>query len=150
MATWIAMDDVGTENGTLRVIPGSHRRRLIWPLRPYADSECAGERSEEHPFDEIAEGQAVSMRSGAVLFFHGYLLHGSTRNKPDSGSLRRILTNHYMSCESLLPWNGSADFRDVEICRGSTDPYHWKGLYDQSRPFVRPQQQEEQAGRPRL
>merc|ERR1712226_1483095 len=70
--------------------------------------------------------------------------HSSLENKPSSGRFRRALTNHYLSCESLLPWQGAqgtgpvarADFRDVIVNCGE-DPYAFKGYKDLSRPFVR-------------
>ena len=97
MATWIALDDVSPENGTLRVIPGSHSKRIIWPLKQYMNDECAGAISYEHPYNEEEQAVAVTshntdtfiiipaqvtMPKGSVLFFHGHLLHGSTRREP--------------------------------------------------------------------
>jgi len=137
MATWIALDDVSPENGTLRVIPGSHSKLIIWPLKQYMNDECAGAISYEHPYNEEEQAVAVTMPKGSVLFFHGHLLHGSTRNK-STGGFRRVLTNHYMSCESMLPWQGHQDYRDVDICKGSVDPYTWKPCEVNSEPYVRP------------
>ena len=77
------------------------------------------------------------MKAGSVLFFHGHLLHRSLGNLPGSGSLRRVLTNHYMSCESTLPWQGVEDNRDVLITTGSEDPHSFKGFVDRNRPFIR-------------
>jgi hypothetical protein len=46
---------------------------------------------------------AVEMNPGDVLYFNGYLLHRSTKNRSDI--YRRVLTNHYMSQTTLLPWD---------------------------------------------
>jgi hypothetical protein len=47
-----------------------------------------------------------------------------------------------MSAESLLPWSVGFppvrrhDYRDIELVAG-IDPYAWKGVRDESLPFVR-------------
>ena len=45
----------------------------------------------------------VEVTAGSIVFFHGYLLHKSLKNRRTTG-FRRALVNHYMSAESLLPW----------------------------------------------
>jgi phytanoyl-CoA hydroxylase len=58
---------------------------------------------------------------------------------------RRVLVNHYMSAESLLPWRlpeagkhmAIADYCDIVLVAGS-DPYSWKGTEDIAFPKVRP------------
>jgi hypothetical protein len=62
--------------------------------------------------------------------------------------LRRSLVNHYMSAESLLPWQppepGSwmalADYRDVVLVAGR-DPYAYKGVRDIEHTHVRPERE---------
>ena len=56
---------------------------------------------------------------------------------------RRALVNHYMSAESLLPWQNAEgrhsaeyDFRDIVSVAGE-DPYAYKGLRDLSVPGSR-------------
>ena len=63
-------------------------------------------------------------------------------NKAESGH-RRVLVNHYMSAESLLPWRTTegvgvarTDVRDIVMIAGE-DPYAWKGIEDKARPGVR-------------
>ena len=58
---------------------------------------------------------------GSVVFFNGYLLHRSLRNRRSNG-FRRALVNHYMRAESLLPWwrpggphAPTQDLRDVVL-----------------------------------
>jgi hypothetical protein len=52
------------------------------------------------------------------------------------------LVNHYMSAESLLPWNQdgklppTGDLRDIVMVAG-TDPYVWKGIVNANRPYLR-------------
>ena len=82
------------------------------------------------------------MPAGSIVFFHGYLLHKSLKNRRTAG-FRRALVNHYMSAESLLPWWRPAgnvpptqDNRDIVLVAG-VDPYAWKGTEDLNKPFVR-------------
>jgi phytanoyl-CoA hydroxylase len=44
-AAWIALDDATVENGCLWVIPGSHRRGVLYPVRDQPDSrfDCTQE-----------------------------------------------------------------------------------------------------------
>ena len=71
------------------------------------------------------------VETGAVVFFHGYLLHRSRRNR--GRTTRRVLVNHYCNGWSLLPWQirpgesaATADRRAVIPVSG-VDPYAWKG-----------------------
>jgi len=143
-AAWIALDDATVENGCLWVLPGSHRRGVLYPDRDHHDPRFDCE-VEAHNFpyrDEDAV--AVEVSAGSVVVFNGYLLHMSLPNTGRHG-LRRALVNHYMSAESLLPWflppdgitMGRADHRDVVLVAG-TDPYAYKGTVDVMRPHVRP------------
>jgi len=140
---WIALDDATTENGCLWVVPGSHRRGVLWPMRVQNDLrfDCTDEAYAFPYRDEDAV--PVEVKAGSIVFFNGYTLHRSLPNRSASG-YRRALVNHYMSAESLLPWhvptNGHmalADMRDVVMVTGS-DPYGYKGLEDLNHPHVRP------------
>lgn len=141
---WIAMDDATVENGCLWVIPGSHKHGILWPQRQHEDRrfDCAGEAI-YFPYSDD-DAIPVEVPAGAIVFFNGYLLHRSLPNRAKAG-YRRVLVNHYMSAESLLPWRvpgegahmAIADYRDVELIAGR-DPYSWKGLTDLAKPYVRP------------
>lgn len=141
---WMALDDATVENGCLWVIPGSHRHGLLWPQHKHGDTrfDCAGEAMSFPYTDDDAA--PVEVKKGAIVFFNGYLLHRSLPNYAQSG-FRRSLVNHYMSAESLLPWQGfdpgtpigSADYRDIVLVAGR-DPYAWKGTENRAGPHVRP------------
>ena len=83
------------------------------------------------------------MPAGAIVFFNGYLLHRSLPNTRQTG-YRRVLVNHYMSAESLLPWFPSpdgkqvaiTDYRDIMMIAGK-DPYAYKGYADLAQAHVR-------------
>ena len=141
---WIALDDATVENGCLWVIPGSHKRGIIWPQHDHVDPQfdCAGEAYGFPYRDE--DSIPVEVKAGAIVFFNGYLLHRSFPNRAQSG-YRRVLVNHYMSAESLLPWRSPkenehmavADYRDIVMIAGE-DPYPWKEYEELAAPQVRP------------
>ncbi len=143
-AVWIALDDATVENGCLWVLPGSHRRGVIYPAREQLDPrfDCTTE-SFDFPYTDD-QAVPVEVPAGTALIFNGYLLHRSLENSGRHG-YRRALANHYMSAESLLPWReprkgehmAIADFRDIVLVAGE-DPYAYKGIEDISRPFSRP------------
>jgi phytanoyl-CoA hydroxylase len=142
---WLAMDDATLENGCLWILPGSHRRKVIYPQKANEDDrrfDCAGVAYQFPYRDE--DSVPVEVKAGSLVFFHGYLLHRSLPNYAPSG-YRRVLVNHYMSAESLLPWAlpregesmGTADQRDIIMIAGQ-DPYAWKGTEEINGVWVRP------------
>jgi len=140
-AAWIAIDDATIENGCLWIIPGSHQRGIIMRRIPGRNPEFA----EADTLDISAYGEdrcvPVDVKAGSVVFFHGYVLHSSRRNKT-ADCFRMALVNHYMSAESLLPWDQDGklppthDLRDIVMVAG-TDPYAWKGIVNANRPYLR-------------
>ncbi len=139
---WIAIDDADGENGCLWVIPGSHRPAKICTRTQYEGDEY-GEHDTVDPalFDE-SKAVPVEVKSGSVIFFNGYLLHSSRRNKSQV-RFRRALVNHYMSAESYLPWDQDGkfplkdDMRDIVMVAGE-DPYAHKGIESLNQPYLRP------------
>ncbi len=139
---WIAIDDATIDNGCLWVIPGSHKPGILWPMHAHTDArfDCTYE-SIGFPYSD-ADAVPVEVPAGSIVFFNGYTLHRSFPNKTKSG-FRRVLVNHYMSAESLLPWHytegtGMAlqDYRDIVMVAGQ-DPYAYKGTTNVARTHVR-------------
>lgn len=143
-AVWIALDDATVENGCLWVLPGSHRRGVLYPAKDQLDPrfDCSIEAF-DFPYADT-DAVPVEIPAGTALIFNGYLLHRSLENSGKHG-YRRALANHYMSAESVLPWRepregehmGIADFRDIVLVAGE-DPYAYKGIDDINRPHSRP------------
>lgn len=142
---WIAMDDATVENGCLWILPGSHKRGILWPQRRNEGDrrfDCAGIAS-RFPYSDY-DSVPVEVKAGSIVFFNGYLLHRSLPNYAKSG-YRRVLVNHYMSAESILPWKlpkegetmATADHRDILMIAGE-DPYDWKGTENTHGVWVRP------------
>jgi len=143
-AAWIALDDATLDNGCLWVLPGSHAPGIIYPAGKQDDVAQFGCTVQAYDFPYTDEQAVpVEVAAGSVVVFNGYLLHRSLRNSGARG-YRRALVNHYMSGESLLPWQlaegaraAVGDYRDIVVVAGS-DPYAYKGLEERRRPYVRP------------
>jgi ectoine hydroxylase-related dioxygenase (phytanoyl-CoA dioxygenase family) len=143
-AAWIAVDDANVDNGCLWVIPGSHAPGVIYPDREHDDErfDCSVELY-DFPYTD-ADAVPVEVPAGAAVIFNGYLLHRSLPNNGVKG-FRRSYVNHYMSAQSLLPWQlpregehmAKADLRDIVMVAGK-DPYAYKGLEDVHKAWVRP------------
>lgn len=143
-AAWMALDDATVENGCLWVLPGSHKRGILWPHREHEDTrfDC-GVESYEFPYRD-EESIPVEVKAGSIVFFNGYLLHRSLPNGAQGG-FRRSLVNHYCSAETFLPWltpepsTGMAmhDHRDIVMVAGE-DPYAYMGIKDLMYSHIRP------------
>ena len=130
IGAWIAIDDATIENGCLWVVPGSHRTGYLYPQHAHENPDEFDFAPESYGFDESAE-VPVEVKAGALVFFNGYLLHRSRKNR--SEVYRRVLVNHYMNAWSHLPWSikegespSRADRRNITPVAG-IDPYAWKG-----------------------
>lgn len=131
IGAWIAIDDATVENGCLFIIPASHRPGYLYPQHPHGNPDEFDFAPESYGFDESQE-IPVEVKAGTVVFFNGYLLHRSLKNR--GTGYRRVLVNHYMNAWSLLPWSvkegehvAMADRRKIVPVAG-VDPYAWKGL----------------------
>jgi phytanoyl-CoA hydroxylase len=139
---WIAIDDADITNGCLWVIPGSHKSGYIMKRVPYHGNEYGDVDTIDPTAYDNVDPTPVEVKSGAVVFFNGYLLHSSLRNKTKD-RFRTALVNHYMSAESMLPWDLDGtislkeDMRDILMVAGK-DPYAYKGIEQITAPFLRP------------
>jgi phytanoyl-CoA hydroxylase len=140
---WIAIDDASTANGCLWLIPGSNKSGYLMKRVPNNCNEYADvDTIDVSAYPEHAM-VPVEVKSGSVVFFNGYILHSSRRNKT-ADCFRMALVNHYMSAESMLPWDQDGhhppteDLRDIVMVAG-TDPYAYKGTEDLNKPYLRPE-----------
>jgi len=140
VGVWIAIDDATIENGCLWIIPGRPgyiMNRVKNSSPEYADVDTVDISKYEK--NKIP----VEVKAGSVVFFNGYTLHSSLRNKTKD-CFRTALVNHYMSAESMLPWDQDGhlppteDLRDIVLVAGE-DPYAWKGTVDANKPYLRPE-----------
>lgn len=140
VGAWIAIDDANIDNGCLWIIPGRPgymMQRVKNESNEYADVDTIDVS------DQQEQMIPVEVKSGSVVFFNGYTLHSSQRNKT-TDCFRTALVNHYMSAESMLPWDqdgklpATEDLRDIVMIAGN-DPYEWKGTVNANKPFLRPE-----------
>lgn len=140
IGVWIAIDDANVDNGCLWIIPGRPgyiMNRVESTSKEYADVDTVDVSALEK------EAIPVEVKSGSVVFFNGYTLHSSRRNKT-TDCFRTALVNHYMSADSMLPWDqdgnlpATEDLRDIVLVAGK-DPYAWKGTIDVNKPYLRPE-----------
>ena len=97
-SVWIAVDAATTENGCLRVIPGSHRqRRLMAHHFNGADGLSLPLELETEEYDESI-AHDVELEAGQVSLHDVFLAHGSEPNTSDRP--RRGMTLRYMPTTS--------------------------------------------------
>lgn len=89
---WVAIDDVDTENGCLRVIPESHRTHLTG-LRSRTDHPNVLGSEIDMAVDD-SRAQDCVLAAGGVEIHHPLTIHGSTANR--SARWRRGLTIRYI------------------------------------------------------
>lgn len=102
---WLAVDRADRENGCMRVIPGTHKLKLI-------DMEDAGDKGavldRETPAEYVEESKAVdiALNPGDVEVHHPNIIHGSHANK--SSRRRCGLTIRYIPTSTRVitdkPW----------------------------------------------
>ncbi len=143
VGAWIAIDDATIDNGCLWVIPGSQQPGSIAPRIKNENKEYADMETLDISNFDTENIVPVEVKSGSVVFFNGYLYHSSQKNKTNN-RFRTALVNHYMSAESMLPWDQDGklpptdDLRDIVMVCGA-DPYAHKGIVDVNRPYLRQQ-----------
>ena len=95
---WVALDDATPENGCLRVIKGSHRRKAI--LEHERDDSPDLTLNQALPSASYDESAAVDivLRAGQISLHDVFMVHGSAANT--SGNRRRGITFRYMPTTS--------------------------------------------------
>lgn len=141
VGAWMAIDDATVENGCLWIRPG--RPGSILARVPIKSEEYADVDSVDLTQVKSEAALPVEVKSGSVILFNGYTLHSSLKNKT-LDRFRLTLVLHYMSADSMLPWDQDGklppteDLRDIVHIAG-LDAYAWKGTVDLNRPYLRPE-----------
>jgi len=97
---WIPLDPVDAENGTLEIVPGSHRRELApHEVREGINFGALAAAGVEGNAEEHARAIPVELAPGDCLLFATHLLHRSGGNRTQRP--RRVITLHMASarCE---------------------------------------------------
>jgi hypothetical protein len=100
LTCWCPLDDATAENGTIRVISGSHRNGIVPHQRLPGSNDLAGAPAEE-------EGMMLEVAAGSIVAFSSLLLHATGANR--SNRPRRVYLAQYTSEAMLDP--GSRQLR---------------------------------------
>lgn len=109
-AAWVALEDIGPDQGPLKYYPGSHRLPYILNSSfdhggsKYLLGEDAYLHYENHVEDlikrEDLQAEVLYPKKGDVFLWHGNLLHGAVKmNKPEL--TRKSMVVHFMSPEVI-------------------------------------------------
>lgn len=111
LSVWIPLDDATAENGTLTVVPGSHKKdwRMIKMGLPSGDFQY------EIDGGNWKEGDVVTcaIKRGTAIIFSDRLVHGSTRNT--AGTDRYALINTYHAPAADEPFDLEFPARKVLV-----------------------------------
>lgn len=112
LSSGIALDECTSENGAMKVWPGSHTEHVEHRL---------GENGYEVPPEDVNEDEAVEVLApaGSVMFFHSLLVHSSTPNETNDPR-RLMIYSHYPeeADMGIDVRNGPARLRE--------SPYEWE------------------------
>ena len=88
LSAWLALGDVGPENGGLRCLPGLHARGQLPHVNTFAEDVMLPRGQEIRDLDEDTLNRAVDMKleSGEASFHHVFTPHASGPNR--SGDYR--------------------------------------------------------------
>ena len=95
---WIAFDEVSTENGCMRYVPGSHLERRTHPHDVDESDEVTLNQVVKHRSEADEHARDVVLSPGMFSIHDVYLVHGSNRN--DSGKRRGGLVYRFMPATS--------------------------------------------------
>jgi hypothetical protein len=137
IGAWIAIDGADTENGCLRMCPGSNSEPIFPPMNGHGYGDVilediayvqgvGGHSNDDADLDNtlkpIAERYSsvetpAIMAPGDVAFFSGHIFHRSLANR-SSTRYRRSFVNHYCNARSFTTWGGGN--KEHMLARGNT------------------------------
>lgn len=94
LTCWCPLDDATEENGTVRLIPGSHRNGILPHDRQPGTNDLVGAPAE-------SQGMLVEAKAGDVVAFSSLTLHATGANRSDKA--RRVYLAQYTSEAMLNP-----------------------------------------------
>jgi ectoine hydroxylase-related dioxygenase (phytanoyl-CoA dioxygenase family) len=107
---WLAVDDATCENGCLRFIRGSHKRRSLAPHATNDSSDLAlNQEIDAECYDESAAVDLV-LEAGQMSLHDVYLVHGSEANR--SPKPRRGMTMRFMPTTSVFDRGLASEIHD--------------------------------------
>jgi len=127
VSAWIALDEVGEDNGCMRMVCGSHRwGSQIEFLHTLKSLDGMPSEHNGHPL----EVRLCPVSKGEVHFHHSLTWHGSHENR--SSRPRRALAIHYMTENHVFNAEGDhlmkpfIHVKDRETITGDHFPLVWR------------------------
>ncbi len=80
---WVALGPVTTENGCMRVIPGSHRVTHLPQHDTFADNNALSRGQEIAVAVDEAQAVDLVLQPGQLSLHHLWIVHGSNANRSD-------------------------------------------------------------------
>ena len=98
---WLAIEPSTAENGCLRVIPGSHRDKILHPhLHEDRADLTLNQRMADGVFDEATQAVDLELEPGQMSMHDVFMIHGAKANR--SGQRRTGVALRYMPGSSLF------------------------------------------------
>lgn len=119
VTVWLAFDDVDSENGAMKVVPGSHLHGLLKHTKSTQTSSVLTLELESGTFSE-ADAVQFSLHAGQVSLHDDRCVHSSPANP--SERRRAGLTLRYSGTEVKNDLTVNPNFK-AYLCRG-VDEYH--------------------------
>lgn len=107
LTCWCTLDDATVENGTVRVLPGSHRQGIVPHVRDATNADLAV------PVEE--EGLPLEVPAGSIVAFSSLLLHATGPNRTDRP--RRVYLAQYTPLP-MLNADGHLRRNAIPLLRG--------------------------------
>ncbi|MDB5711836.1 MAG: hypothetical protein JWL96_3906 [Sphingomonas bacterium] len=108
---WCPLDDATVENGTVRLMPGSHRNGILPHDRQPGSNDLVGAPAE-------AEGIIVEAKAGDIVAFSSLLLHATGANRTDRP--RRVYLAQYTPEAMLNPGTKQLRRNAIALLQGGT------------------------------
>lgn len=112
---WLPLDDTDAENGTIQVIPGSHKNEKVLPhTLPEGVANAAMFYVPE--VEEKGGGVALEVKAGDCVLFHSRTLHRTGGNSSQRN--RRVITMHGASAACVMDRDVRIDEFGMTLVRG--------------------------------
>jgi non-heme Fe2+,alpha-ketoglutarate-dependent halogenase len=107
LSAWIALRDSTTENGCMRVVPGSHRKGVLPHKEKGNANNLLRQGHEIQVTVNESDAVAVVLRAGEMSLHHAAIIHGSRPNRSDTqrlGFVIRFVTSAYDLASQQTPF----------------------------------------------
>jgi ectoine hydroxylase-related dioxygenase (phytanoyl-CoA dioxygenase family) len=109
LAVGVIIDDMGDENGPLKVFPGSHKGPI---LDHHSGGVFAGAIDLDAAGLDQSNAATLTGPAGSISIHHGRIVHGSALNR--SARDRRLLFYEMMAADAFPIMGAMTTFEDIE------------------------------------